>query len=466
MASLAGMLKAHGHRVTGSDKAFYPPMSDELKRLDIQTCEGFHEDNLQPSPDLVVIGNATSRGNVEVEYTLNHRLRYASMPDVLREYFIRGRHSTVVAGTHGKTTTTSLLAWVMQVARLDPSFLIGGVAENFESSFKIGASAHFVIEGDEYDTAFFDKGPKFLHYLPDLVILNNVEYDHADIYPDIEAVRKSFRLLVNLIPARGRLLAGWDSPEVRHLIENPIAPQGIWCPVEKFATDRDDAAWTAGEISYEPESTAFTVFNHGTAYGRFRTPLAGLFNIRNCLGVIAAAEDLGISREATTEAIATFKGVKRRMQVRGVVNEITVIDDFAHHPTAVRETLAAAAQRYPDRRIVAIYEPRTWTARKKVFQSEYGEAFAPAAAVVIAGLYDSNRIEADEQLSLADLASQLESQGKQVLTLPNADAIIERIAPDLVRGDVVVVMSNGAFDGIHEKLLSALEVRKNRKKNV
>jgi UDP-N-acetylmuramate: L-alanyl-gamma-D-glutamyl-meso-diaminopimelate ligase len=458
MASLAGLLKAQGHRVTGSDKAFYPPMSDELRRLGIETFDGFDARHLDPAPDLIVIGNATSRGNVEIEHTLNHHLRYASLPEVLREYFIRGRRSTVIAGTHGKTTTTSLLAWMLEAGRLDPTFLVGGVVENFGASFKVGDGRDFLIEGDEYDTAFFDKGPKFLHYLPDLVVLNNIEYDHADIYPDLEAVKRSFRLLVNLIPGEGRLIAGWDSPVVREIISEPIAPQGVWCPVESFGLS-SEAKWTAGEIVYEAAETRFTVFCEGKEYGRFSTPLAGEFNVRNSLGAIIAAAHLGVRREEIAASLATFKSVKRRMQVRGSVGGVIVIDDFAHHPTAVRETLAAARQRYPQARLVAVFEPRTWTSRKRVFQEEYARAFAPAEVVVIAGLFESQRIAADDQLSIAGLLADLRREGKVAETLPDADAIVAEIVPALRSDDVVVVMSNGGFDGIHGKLLAALERR-------
>jgi UDP-N-acetylmuramate: L-alanyl-gamma-D-glutamyl-meso-diaminopimelate ligase len=459
MGSLAGMLKAQGHRVTGSDKAFYPPMGDELKRLGIETYEGFAAEHLQPSgglaPDVVVIGNATSRGNAEIEYALNAKLRCASMPEVIREHFIRGKHSTVVAGTHGKTTTTSLMAWTMQVGGLDPSFLIGGVAENFGASFKVTDSRHFVIEGDEYDTAYFDKGPKFLHYLPDLVILNNIEYDHADIYEDLEAVKKSFRLLINLIPSNGRLLAGWDAPVVRELIERPIAPQGVWCPIESFGLETG-AKWTARQIEYLPDETRFTVFVEGKEYAAFRTPLAGEFNVRNCLSVIAAAEVLGLERRAVSEALATFKSVKRRMQVRGEVNGVTVIDDFAHHPTAVRETLRALAQRYPKRRLVAVFEPRTWASRKKVFQDDYARAFDPAGYVVVAALYEAYRVKAEEQMSIEKLIEDLRAQGKPAFAIDGADAIVEHLKPELRAGDVVAIMSNGGFGGIHQKLLDVL----------
>jgi UDP-N-acetylmuramate: L-alanyl-gamma-D-glutamyl-meso-diaminopimelate ligase len=463
MGSLAGMLKAQDHRVTGSDKAFYPPMGDELKRLGIETFDGFDAAHLQQAngaPDVVVVGNATSRGNPEIEYALNNKWRCASMPEVIREHFIRGKHSTVVTGTHGKTTTTSLMAWVMEAGGLDPSFLVGGVVENFGASFKVTGSGHFVIEGDEYDTAYFDKGPKFLHYLPDVVILNNIEYDHADIYPSLDAIKKVFRLLVNLIPSNGRLVAGWDSLIVREIVTRPIEPQGVWCPVESFGIEHPDAKWTAREIDFMPEETRFKVLCEGKEYGVFRSPLAGMFNVRNCLGVIAAAHGLGIDRKAVAEALATFKSVKRRMEVRGVASGITVIDDFAHHPTAIRETLRAVKQKYPERRIVAVFEPRSWTTRKKVFQKDYPPAFAPAEYVIIAPIFESFRLATDDQLSIDEVISDLKVQGKQAFSIEGADAIVAHIVPELRAGDIVVVMSNGGFGGIHRKLLDAIESTK------
>lgn len=463
MGSLAGMLKARGYRVTGSDKAFYPPMGDELRRLGIPTFEGFDPANLQPAPDCVVIGNAISRGNPEIESTLNNKLRYESMPEVVREYFIRGKHSTVVTGTHGKTTTTSLMAWVMEAGGLDPSFLIGGVAENFGASFKVADSSHFVIEGDEYDTAFWDKGPKFLHYLPDLLLLNNIEYDHADIYPSLEAVKRAFRLVLNLVPAQGRLVAGWDSPGVREIVENPLAPQGVWCPVESFGIEHTGAKWTAREIEFLREETRFKVWCGAREYAEFRSPLAGMYNVKNCLGVIAAAEVLGIERKAVSEAIATFKSVKRRLEVRGDADGITVIDDFAHHPTAIRETLRAAKQKYPKRRLIAIFEPRSWTTRKKVFQKEYPIAFAAADYVIIAPIFESFRLAAADQLSIEEVIADLRAQGRKAFSIEGADAIIGHLVPNLLTGDVVVIMSNGAFGGIHQKLLNVLERREKTK---
>ena len=466
MASLAGMLKAQGHRVTGSDKAFYPPMSEELVKLGIETFVGFDAKNLEPAPDVVVVGNATSRGNVEIEHVLNRKLHYASMSEVVRENFIRGRHSVVVAGTHGKTSTTSILAWVMEVGKLDPSFLIGGVAENFGSSFKVTDSNYFAIEGDEYDTAFWDKRPKFLSYLPDAVILNNIEFDHADIYENLEAVKKQFRLLVNMVPSGGRLIAGWDSPVVREIVTMPIAPQGVWCPVETFGIDDTEAKWGAKDILFTPEGTRFTVLCEGKELLDVRTPLAGKFNVRNCLAVIATAESLGIDRKLTAEALATFKSVKRRMQVRGVVNGITVIDDFAHHPTAIRETLEAVQQKYPHQRIIAVFEPRSWTTRKKIFQDEYPKSFAPADYVILASLFEAHRLAADDQLSVPQVIEDLQARGKLAFEIggadsnASADAIVQHLAPELRSGDVVMIMSNGGFGGIHQKLLDRLDVQK------
>lgn len=449
MASLAGMLKAVGHKVTGSDENVYPPMSTQLVELGIEIKRSYREEHLQPHPDYVVIGNAIPRGNVEVEYTLNERLRYCSMAEVLKEQFIRGRHSVVIAGTHGKTTTTSLMAWVMEVGGLRPSFLIGGIAENFGASFRVNDSSFFVIEGDEYDTAYFDKGPKFMHYLPDTVILNNIEYDHADIYADAEAYRLAFRRLINLIPSRGRLVCGYDSPIVREL-----APRAL-CGVESFATDFD-AHWRAEGIEVSDEGMHFKVYRGQELYGEFRTTLAGRFNVRNCLGVIAAAHSLGISREQIAEALYTFKSVKRRMEVRGVVNGVTVIDDFAHHPTAVRETLEAISERYKGRRVVAVFEPRSWSSRKKVFQKDYEGAFDAASVVVVAAVFESFKLASDDQFSPEELVLALKAKQKSAWAVAGVDKIVELLKSEVRAGDVIAIMSNGGFGGIHEKVLKML----------
>jgi UDP-N-acetylmuramate: L-alanyl-gamma-D-glutamyl-meso-diaminopimelate ligase len=355
----------------------------------------------------------------------------------------------VVAGTHGKTTTTSLMAWAMERAGADPSFLIGGVAENFNSSFRVTGSNFFVIEGDEYDTAYFDKGPKFMHYLPDTVILNNIEFDHADIYRDLDAVKFAFSRLINLIPQRGALVAGWDSPIVREL-----APR-TFCPLIRFGVE-DGADWRATEIDFTGEMTEFAVSVGGAAFGRYRTPLAGLFNVRNCLGVIAACETLGLDRQAVADALAEFKSVKRRMQVRGVARGVTVIDDFAHHPTAVAETLRAVRAKYPGRRLIALFEPRSYTAQIKSFQQSFEDGLAEADAVIIAGLFHPERYSKQTAIAPDEMIDNLRRQGREAAFIPTADEIVTYLMPKLREGDVVVAMSNGAFGGVHDKLLKAL----------
>ena len=449
MASLAGMLVAQGHRVTGSDENVYPPMSIELERLGIPVSIRFRPENLNQVPDVVVVGNAIMRGNPELEFMLNQKIRYTSMAAVVQENFIRGRHSVVVAGTHGKTTTTSLLAWALECAGAEPSFLIGGVAENFGSSFRIAAGSHFVIEGDEYDTAYFDKGPKFMHYLPETVVLNNVEFDHADIYRDMEAIRFAFSRLVNLIPSNGALIAGWDSEVVRELAAR------AFCPVTSFGIEAG-AQWRAVNLDFGNETTSFTVEVDGVTFGHYRSPLAGVFNIRNCVAVIAASEILGLDRSAVSQAIGDFKSVKRRMEVRGVVGGVTVIDDFAHHPTAVKETLLAARQRYSGRRIVAVLEPRSYTAQCRSFQQPFEDALATADIAVIAGLFHPERYAPGAAIAPEEMVRNLRERRCESEFIPSPDDIVSYLLPRVGSGDVVVLMSNGSFGRIHEKLLSAL----------
>ena len=410
---------------------------------------GFDPENLDPRPDVVVVGNAIGRGNPELERVLDERMRYTSAAAVIEDEFIRGKHSVVVAGTHGKTTTTSLVAWALDRAGLDPGFLIGGVAENFATSFRVTGSGTFCIEGDEYDTAYFDKGPKFMHYLPDTAVLNNVEFDHADIYRDFEAVKIAFRRFVNLVPRRGTLVAGWDSPAVREISTR------AHCPVESFGTS-DDAKWRVDGIDISGDGMRFRVTVDGADFGDYWTPIAGAFNARNCLAAIVVAETMGVDRAAIKDALASFKSVKRRMQLRGEARGVRVIDDFAHHPTAVRETLAALRAKYPSGRLVAIYEPRSLTSRQRVFQQDYEEAFDAADEVAIASVFDPDRYAVEERLSPEDLCAAIERRGRPAHFLPSADAIVAFLAPRLESGDTVAVMSNGGFDGIHEKLLAAL----------
>ncbi len=455
MASLAGMLQARGHHVTGSDLNVYPPMSTMLENLGINVSHGYKRENLTPQPDCVVIGNAIPRGNPEVEETLKRKLLYRSQAEVVKEEFIRGRHSLAVAGTHGKTTTTSIASWVMDQGGLNPTFLIGGVAQNFGSSFRVTDSDYFIIEADEYDTAYFDKGPKFMHYLPELAIVNNIEFDHADIYTDLDAVKLAFRRFMNLVPENGRLIAGWDSPNVRKVVES--FGERLFTRVETFGTD-NSARWQVRNADFTAGLSRFEVFCDNQFCGEFQTPLLGEFNLLNCLAVIVAADAWGLSQDQIRGALASFKNVKRRAEIRGEERGILVIDDFAHHPTAVRETLRALRARYQHRRLVAIFEPRSWSSRLAVFQEDYAGAFAAADYVVIAAVFDSQKVtEKGRALDTRALIDAILQQGKPAFALPDADQIVTHIIPELRSGDVVAIMSNGGFGGIHEKILTALK---------
>ena len=454
MASLAGMLQARGHLVTGSDQNVYPPMSTMLESLGIRVMQGYKSEHLTETPDCVVVGNAIPRGNPEVEEALNRKLLYRSQAEIVKEEFIRGRHSLAVAGTHGKTTTTSIASWVMDQGGLDPTFLIGGVAQNFGTSFRVTESDYFIIEADEYDTAYFDKGPKFMHYLPELAIVNNIEFDHADIYPDLNAVKLAFRRFMNLVPANGRLIAGWDSPNVRAVVES--MNKRLFTTVETFGTT-SEAKWQIREPRFGEDLSTFKVFREGEFWGEFRTPLLGEFNLLNCLAVIVAADAWGLTRERISEALETFKNVKRRAEVRGEKRGITVIDDFAHHPTAVRETLRALRSRYEGRRLVAVFEPRSWSSRLSVFQKDYADAFTAADYVVIASVFDSQKVtEKGRVLNTVELIEDISRQGKPAFAFADAEQILSHLTPELREGDVVAIMSNGGFGGIHEKLLAVL----------
>jgi UDP-N-acetylmuramate: L-alanyl-gamma-D-glutamyl-meso-diaminopimelate ligase len=434
-------------------------MSTMLEGLGIPVMLGYKPEHLSPAPDCVVIGNALSRGNPEVEETLNRRLVYRSQAEVVKEEFIRGRRSLVVAGTHGKTTTTSIATWVLERGGLNPSFLVGGVVQNFGTSFRVTDSDYFVIEGDEYDTAYFDKGPKFMHYLPEIAVVGNIEFDHADIYPNLDSIKLAFRRLMNLVPANGRLVAGWDSPAVREVVKEMGGR--LYTRLETFGTC-EDARWQARDIGYTSEgATRFRVFREGSEWGEFETPLIGDFNVRNCLSVIVSADAWGVPREEMRDALKTFQSVKRRMQVRGRARGVTVIDDFAHHPTAVRETLRALRGKYEDGRLFAVFEPRSATSRLAVFQDEYADAFGAADHVVISAVFARERGSAYGQLLDTDaLVREIRRRGRPAFCLDGADDIVAHLAPALREGDVVAVMSNGGFDRIHEKLLDALRHEK------
>src|SRR5271168_985861 len=457
MASLAGMLETKGYRITGSDAAAYPPMSDLLGSLKIPVYEPYAERNLDPRPDLVVVGNAISRGNVELEHVLDQRIPFRSMASILHDEFLPGRESLVVAGTHGKTTTTSMLAWIYEVASrqnpaLAPSFLIGGVAENFGTSFKVRPTKAFLLEVDEYDTAFFDKGPKFLHYFPDALILTHVEFDHADIYADLPAVKTAFKRLVNLVPGRGRIVAFDGSENVSECVEK------AFCAVERYGFD-PLSNWRLTDLRHEGALTRWTVTRAGVAFADLSLPMAGAHNALNATAAAALAAGQGIPTEAIIEALATFKSVKRRLEVRAVVEGVTIIDDFAHHPTAIRETLRALRQSYPGRRLWAILEPRSNTLRRNVFEVDLVESLALADQIVLASVFKSESIPAAERLHPEHVVAALSMRGTPAALLADADAIVAAIAPQLRDGDVVAILSNGGFGNIYQKLPSAIAAR-------
>jgi UDP-N-acetylmuramate: L-alanyl-gamma-D-glutamyl-meso-diaminopimelate ligase len=457
MASIAGLLQLQGHRITGSDKAAYPPMSDMLRELGIPVYEPYAESNLDPAPDLVVIGNALSRGNPEVEHVLDQRIPFTSMAALMHDEFLKGRESLVVAGTHGKTTTTSMLAWIYQVAArenpaLEPSFLIGGVAENFGTSFQLRPTRTFIIEGDEYDTAYFDKGPKFLHYFPDALILTHVEFDHADIYTDLESVTTAFKRLVNLVPRRGLLVAYDGSPNVTECISR------AFCRVQRygFASDSD---WQLRNLRHVDGRTQWELWHDGALWADLQMQLAGEHNALNATAAAALAACQGISKETIQSALASFKSVKRRLEVRDVIDGITIIDDFAHHPTAIRETLRALRSVYPASRIWAVLEPRSNTLRRKVLEHDLVESLRNADRVILAGVYQQQRIPDAERLHPEDVVDALNAAGTPTALHPDADAIVNGIAPQLSPGDIVAILSNGGFDGIYEKLPARLRNR-------
>lgn len=455
MATLAAMLKRKGLDVRGSDQDMYPPMSDFLVAEGITTLTGYKAEHITADLDFVVVGNAISRGNPELEEVLDRKIRFVSLPEAIREQFLWGARPVVIAGTHGKTTTTSLTGWVLTHGGLDPSVLVGGIARNFASrsgepgsSYRLGSGRAFVIEGDEYDSAFFDKTAKFLKYLPDIAVINNIEFDHADIYADLAAVKLAFRRLVNLVPRRGLLLLGADSPDAAAL--KPHA----YSRVETFGLS-DGADWQAHSLTAAADVTRFAVRRQGTPFGSFEVPLLGAHNVRNALAAIAVGSDLGLSPEKIAEGLRLFAGVKRRLEVVGVADDVTVYDDFAHHPTAVAETLAGLRASNPGARIWAVFEPRSASSCRRVFQDDFARAFAGADLVLIAPVFRST-LPDDQRLSTAQLVADLTRTGQVAREGTSIDDMIATIVREHQPGDLVVVMSNGGFGGIHQKLLRAL----------
>jgi UDP-N-acetylmuramate: L-alanyl-gamma-D-glutamyl-meso-diaminopimelate ligase len=449
MASLAGLLQSAGHAVTGSDESVFPPMSTMLAARDIPVMEGYRAEHLDARPDLVIVGNIATSANPEAVAAKERGIPYLSMAEAIGRLFLEGRHSMVVAGTHGKTTTSALLAWILHAAGRRPSFLVGGVLRNFDRSFDLGSGGEFVIEGDEYETAFFDKGPKFLHYRPRTAILTSVEFDHAEMYRDLEAVKAAFRKFVALVPQDGRLIVCADDPNAAEI----AAASGV--PVETYGIE-EGAFWRGRPIQADDEGVEIDITRQGAPFVRGRIPLFGPHNLRNALAVTAAAASRGVSAPAIASGLASFAGVRRRQEVRGEAAGVTVLDDFAHHPTAVRLTLEGLRQQYGPRRIWTIFEPRTNTTRRSVFQQEYAEAFAPADRVIVAAVDHPERAPEGERFSAERLVADLTARGQWAQYLPSVDAIVDRVGREARSGDVLVVMSNGAFGGIHSRLLDAL----------
>ncbi len=452
MATLAAMLKERGYRVTGSDQGVYPPMSDFLAQARIDVMQGYRPENLSPAPDLVVVGNAVSRTNPEVQALLATQIPYVSFPQAIAQFFLTNKRSLVVAGTHGKTTTTALLAWVLEKAGLQPGFLVGGVSQNFRRGYQLGTGAYFVIEGDEYDSAFFDKRPKFLHYQPQAVLLNAVEFDHADIYTDLEHIKSAFLRLLKIVPAAAPVLICHDFPAA---LEVARSHQGAYT---SFGF-HPEATWQVQDALDDGSQFVFTVTQHGQERGRFSIPSMGRMNVRNALGVVALAYTLGLSSEDIAPGLSSFAGVARRQERVGETHGVTIIDDFAHHPTAVAATVEAVRLRYPKHRLWAVFEPRSNTCRRRIFQKPLTEALTNADHVVIGPVFTKPQdpVATEDLFSPAELVADIHRAGKNAHQGQSVDEICSFLIDNCQSGDVVLIMSNGAFGGLPRKLLAALD---------
>ncbi len=449
VGALAGMLKEAGYKVTGSDQHVYPPMSDFLNDCGIAVHEGYSPANLQPLPDLVIVGNVITRINPEAEALTAAAIPYVSMPQALAHFFIKDSVSLVVTGTHGKTTTSSILASLLDSAGKAPGFMIGGLVKAFGRNFNIGNGDYFVVEGDEYDTAFFDKGPKFLHYLPSTAIITSIEFDHADIYADLEAIKRSFRKLVEIMPEDGCLVAHLDDPVVREVVA------GATCRVVGYGQEKDND-WVLDDVRVGSSGTTFKVIRSGEYYGEFENILPGIHNALNSLAVIAVLDRLGLDSETIAAGFRSFDGVRRRQEVRGIERGVTVIDDFAHHPTAVRETLAALRDAYRGRRLIAVFEPRTNSSRRRVFQDAYVECFDSADLVLVREPQPLANVPVEERFSSAELVEELSIKGITAHYFDDTDKIINYLLKNCEQGDVAAILSNGGFDDIHNRLLAGL----------
>lgn len=449
MAALAGMLKERGYHVTGSDRNVYPPMSDFLAASGIQVQDGYRPENLSPRPDLVVVGNVIRAVNPEAVRLAELLIPYVSMPQALGHFFLRDHLSLVVAGTHGKTTTSSLLASALYHTGNAPGFMIGGIVQEFQRNFALGEGRFFVVEGDEYDTAFFDKGSKFLHYRPDFAIITSIEFDHADIFADLEVIKMAFSRFAALVPPHGAIIACGDDPVVREIVGQ------VSCPVVWYGTG-GDCRWRVSAFRSQGLNSSFTVHAGGSLFGDFALPLPGLHNALNATAVIALLHTLGLDQATIGRGLASFQGVKRRQQVRGEVNGITVVDDFAHHPTAVRETVRALKAAWPERRLVVVFEPRTNSSRRAVFQEQYAGAFPEGELIVVREHDPLDSVPPEQQFSSARLVRDLRASGRDAHYFPGTDEILDFLAGSTRPGDVVAILSNGGFDNIHERLLARL----------
>lgn len=458
MAPVAGMLKERGYTVTGSDLNVYPPASTLLSSLAIRWKEGFCLENLSPMPDLIVVGNAISRGNPELEAALDARIPYWSLPQTLEELFLPGHVSMVVAGTHGKTTTTAMLAWIFHVAGRHPDFLVGGALPNFgERSYGLGGGEEFIIEGDEYDSAYFDKHPKFMHYHPEQLILTSLEFDHADIYADLASIDLQFRRLVNLVPRGGKILL-WG--EAQNLV---ACAEKAFCPVETYGLI-PQMDWCAGDIEWREGLTHFRAVHRGKEVARVRIPLSGKHNVINALACVALALGRGVEREAIETALAKFESVRRRMELKGEVDGVTVVEDFAHHPTAIRATIEGARSRWPGRRLWAAFEPRSNTMRRKIFAHALVDALALADGSLLGPVNRAQLLSDEERLDPKEVVAAIRERGTKAESFRSAAEIAEYLSENLRSGDVVLAMSNGSFDGLSGQLLEALGKRAAKRK--
>ena len=457
MGSLAAMLKSKGYNITGSDSHVYPPMSTFLESQGIHIYQGFDSAHLEPKPDLVIIGNAMSRGNPEVEAVLERKIPYTSMPIALKEFFIQGKHSIVVAGTHGKTTTSSIVAWLLENAGKAPGFLIGGIPQNFNQGFQVGDGDIFIVEGDEYDSAYFDKAAKFFHYLPDIVVLNNIEFDHADIYDNLDQIKLAFKRLINLIPGNGLLLAGAEDKNVKEIMS------GAFSAVQTFGLN-GDFYWNVKNIKYYSDKTVFDVYKDQKFFANFSIPLFGDHNIRNSVAAIGVAVFHDISENEIQAGLSTFKSIKKRLEIKATINDIIIYDDFAHHPTAVKLTVEGLRNQYPDRKIWAVYEPRTSTAKRKIMEDQYSESFDAADEIILAPLHLPDKVHENKRLSIKNLITKLEQRNKTAYYIESVEKIINFLVNEVKPQDLILIMSNGAFGGIHDLLIKRLMNSENERK--